>query len=151
MLRDAVADLPREIQALAVVFQPVDDPQALLVVIEAARSQIVEDALAGVTKRRVAEIVTERDRLGQLLVQTEDLRDRPRDLRDLQRVREPRAVVVALRRQKDLRLVRQASKRLGVDDAVAIALERSPQVIRTLVLGAAPRSEERRVGKECRL
>ena len=68
MLGDAVAHFPREVQAAAVVLERVDDAQALLVVIEAARHEPIDDALAGVTERRVTEIVAERDRFGQLLV-----------------------------------------------------------------------------------
>ncbi len=54
-------------------------------------------------------------------------RDRARDRRHLQRVREPRAVVVAARRHEHLRLVRQPAKRLAVHDPVAVALERRAQ------------------------
>ena len=49
------------------------------------------------------------------------------DLRDLQRVGQPRAVVVALGRDEDLRLVLQAAERLGVHDPVAVALQRRAQ------------------------
>ena len=80
-------------------------------------------------ERRVAEIVAERDGLGQLLVQVQHLRDRARDLRDLERVRQPRAVVIARRREEHLRLVLEAAERLGVDDAIAIALERRADVV----------------------
>ena len=49
---------------------------------------------------------------------------RARDLRHLERVRQPRAVVIAGRREEHLRLVLQPAERLAVDDAIAIALER---------------------------
>src|SRR5262249_47138131 len=80
MLGDAVADLPREIQPLTVALEHVHDSQALLVVAESAWHEAVDDALAGVPEWRVAKIVSERDRLGELLVQPEDLRNRTRDL-----------------------------------------------------------------------
>jgi hypothetical protein len=38
-------------------------------------------------------------------------------------MREASAEVIAIRRDKDLRLVHQPAKGLGVDDAVSIALE----------------------------
>ena len=129
VLRDAVAHFPRQVQPAAVVLEHVDDAQALLVVVEAAGHQRVDDALAGVAERRVPEIVAERDRLGQLLVQPQHLGDRARDLRHLERVREPRAVVIAGRREEHLRLVLQPAERLAVDDAVAIALERRADVV----------------------
>ena len=119
----------RQVQPAAVVLEHVDDAQALLVVVEAAGHERVDDALAGVAERRVAEVVAERDRFGQLLVQPQHLRDRARDLRHLERVRQPRAVVIARRREEHLRLVLQPAKRLAVNDAIAIALKRRPDVV----------------------
>ena len=87
-------------------------------------------------ERRVAEVVPEGDRLGQLLVQPQHLRDAARDLRHLERVGQARPVVIAGRREEDLRLVLQAPERLAVNDAVAVALERRPD--RILGLGAEP-------------
>ena len=129
VLGDAVAHFPGEVQAAAVVLEHVDDAQALLVVVEAAGHQPVDDPLAGMAERRVAEIVAERDRFGQLLVQPQHLRDRARDLRHLERVRQPGPVVIAGRREEDLRLVLQPAERLAVDDAIAIALKRRPDVV----------------------
>ena len=97
----------------AVVLEHVDDAQALLVVLEPAGNERLQDALARVSERRVAEIVAERDRLGQLLVQPQHLGDAARDLRHLERVGQPRAVVIALGREEDLRLVLQPAERLA--------------------------------------
>ena len=102
-------------------------------------------ALAGVAERRVAEIVAERDRLGQLLVQAQDLGDGAGDLRHLERVRQPRAVVIAGRREEHLRLVLQPAERLAVDDAIAIALKRRPDVV--LGLGAQPAARVGALGR----
>ena len=121
---------------LPVVLEDVDDAEALLVVLEAARDQRLQDALAGVAERRVPEIVSERDRLGQLFVQPQHLRDAAGDLRHLERVREPGPVVIPLRREEDLRLVLQPAERLAVDHPVAVALERRAD--RILGLGAQP-------------
>src|SRR4051794_19647446 len=111
----------------------------MLVVTEAAEAalaeQLVERLLAGVAERRGADIVANRDRLGQILVQAQRPRDAARDPGRLERVREPGAEVVALRVDEDLRLVAQPPERLRVDDPVAVALERSPQaafVLRSL-------------------
>ena len=71
-------------------------------------------------------------RLRQVLVEPQGARDRARDADDLERVREPGAVVVALGRDEDLGLVLQAAEGLGVDDAVAVALERRAQGARLL-------------------
>ena len=108
-------------QRLHVVPVPGRSSGASCVVQRAQR--VVERRLARVPERRVAEIVAERDRLGQVLVERQRAGDRARDLRHLERVRQPRPVVVALGREEHLRLVREPPKRLAVDDAVAVALE----------------------------
>ena len=112
MMRDAVAHFPRQVQPLAIVFEHVDDAQALVIVVESAGDELVEHALARMAERGVAEVVAERDRFGELFVQLKHLRDRSRDLRNLERVRQPRAVVIACRREEHLRLVLQTPERL---------------------------------------
>ena len=74
------------------------------------------------TEGRVPDVVTERDRLREILVEQKPARDRARDLRHLQAVRHARAVVVA-RNDVYLRLALQATKCLRVQDAVAVALK----------------------------
>ena len=66
----------------------------------------------------------EPDRLGEVLVQPERPGHVARDAARLERVGEPRAVVVALRGDEHLGLVLEAAERLGVHDPVAVALER---------------------------
>ena len=131
---DPVADLAGEVHRLR-------DPQRLLVVAEAAAEalleHVIERLLAGVPERRMAHVVAEPDRLGQILVQAQRPRHAARDRGRLERVRHARAVVVALRVDEDLRLALQAPERLGVDDPVAVALERRPQPAR-LFLARAP-------------
>ena len=53
--------------------KPRDDAQALRVVIEAAEAshRLIERALAGMAERRMAEVVGERDRLGEILVEAQ--------------------------------------------------------------------------------
>ena len=123
--QDAVAHRRREVEVL----EHVDHAQRVLVVAEAAAEALaartVEDVLADVPERRVAEVVAEPDRLGEVLVEPQRPGHRARDLRRLERVGEPRPVVVALRRHEDLRLVLEPPERLAVDDPVAVALERA--------------------------
>ena len=67
--------------------------------------------------------------------------------RRLERVREPRAVVVALGRDEHLRLVLEAPERLRVHDPVAVALERRAVVrvgLRLLAHGRVRAHGERR-------
>ena len=75
--------------------------------------EVAERLLAGVAEGRVAEVVAERDRLGEILVEVEGARDGAGDLRDLERVREARDVVVAGGRDEDLRLVLEAAEGLA--------------------------------------
>ncbi len=103
------------------------DAERLLVVAETPAEPLghgsVERVLARMPERRVAHVVPEPDRLDEILVQPERPRDDARDRRRLERVGHPRAVVVALGVDEDLRLPLQPPERLRVDDAVAIALE----------------------------
>src|SRR3989442_12733160 len=86
------------------------------------------------------EIVAEPDRLDEILVQPERAGHRARDAGRLERVGEPRPVVVAGRVDEDLRLVHEAPEGLGVHDPVAVALERRPHRAPRLLLDrAAPR------------
>ena len=139
---DPVAHVVAEVQARAVELEDVDDAQRVLVVAKAAAEAlaqaVVEHVLADVAEGRVAEVVAQPDRLGEVLVEAQRARDGARDLRDLERVGQPRAEVVALGRDEDLGLVLEAPERLGVHDPVAVALQRRAQP--AVVLGPrAPR------------
>src|SRR5690606_33414254 len=96
--------------------------------------------LPRVAERRVAEIVGEADRFDEILVQAQRARGRARDLCDLERVREPRAVMIALVVDEDLRLVDQAAESRRVDDAVAVALKLAAVARRWLGHEAAARA-----------
>src|SRR5262249_48621819 len=97
--------------------------------------QLLQRALARVAERRMPEVVREADGLDEVAVDVEVvlhrsalgaqvMADRAADLRDFHRVREARAVEVGLAGEEDLRLRLQFSKRVRVDDAVAVDLER---------------------------
>jgi hypothetical protein len=109
-------------------------------VIKAARSgkTFIKSALAGMTERRVTEVVRQRQRLGEILVQSERTGERAGNLRDLKRVCQSRAIVIALVIDEDLRLVRQPSKSRGMDDSVAVAPEGVAARARRLLVASAP-------------
>ena len=111
------------------------DPQGLRVVVEAAMGfqAGIERALAGMAERRMAEIMRQRQRLGEVLVEPELARQRAGDLRHLQRVGQPGAVMVAFVEHEHLRLVLQAAERGGMDHPVAIAPERAAGPARRLL------------------
>jgi hypothetical protein len=83
----------------------------------------IQRPLAGMAEGRVAEVMGERQRLGQVLVEPERAGQRPRDLRDLQGVGQARSVMITLIIQKYLGFLLQPAKGGGMDDAVAVALE----------------------------
>ena len=117
------------------LLEQIDDAQDLQVVLEAAVGLHagVQRILAGMAERRMAEVVGERDRFGQVLVEPQAARDRAPDLRHFEAVREPRAEEIAFVVDEDLGLVFEPPEGGGMDDAVAVAL----------VFGAAPRGRLR--------
>ena len=97
-------------------------------------------------ERRVAQVVPEGDGFGQFLVQPQDLGNRPRYLRHLEGVGQPRAVMVSGRREEHLRLVFQTAKGLAVNHPVAVTLERRADIV--LLLGPQTSAGQ---GAFCRL
>src|SRR5580704_4239371 len=101
MLDDSLAHLEAQVQSAKIRvanLDPIDGAQALRVMIEAAvrRHQLVEHFLAGVAEWGMPQVMRERNCLGQLLVEAERPRDSARNLRGLERMRQARAVVIAL-------------------------------------------------------
>ena len=141
VVEDPVANFVGEVESAAIALQHVDHPQRMLVVAETAAEallqELVQRLLARVSERRVPEVVAEPDRLDEVLVEPKRPRDPARDPGRLERVREPRAVVIAGRVDEHLRLVHEPPEGLRVDDAVAVALEGRPQQAR-LLLARAP-------------
>ena len=148
---DAVDDLEREVE-------PAGDLRRLLVVAEAGLEERVERCLARVPERGMPEVVAEPDRLGEIFVQLQRAGDHARDPARFERVRHAGAVVVAGRVDEDLRLSLQATKRLRVEDPVAVALERradSAFLLRPLasarLVRAAPRAARGRARSSSRM
>ena len=128
MLGQTFQGFERQIQAIegrVLALEPRHHLETLRVVVEAAIAghDLGQRALAGMTKRRMAEIVGQRQCLGQVLVKGQHARDGTGDLCHLQAVREPRAVVIALMEHEHLGLVGEPPERRGMHDTVAVALE----------------------------
>ena len=122
-------------------FKQLNDAQALLMVAKTAdrRHHITEGRFTGVAERRVAEVVRQPNRFGQIFIQLERARDGARHLCDLERVGETRAVMVAFRRQEHLRFMLEPAECLAMEDTVAIPLETGAQLILRLRDFAAER------------
>jgi len=91
----------------------------------------------------VADVMRERDRLGEVLVERQGPRQRAGDLSHLDRVRQARAKMVAVERYEDLGLVGEAAEGGRMEHAVAVALELTAGSRRRL--GIEPSARARRV------
>ena len=111
-----------------------DDPQRLGVVVEAAMGlqAVVQRPLAGMAERRMAEVMGQRQRLGEVLVEPELAGQRAGDLGHFQRMGQPGAVMIALMEHEDLGFVLQAAEGGGMDHPVAVAPERAAGLARRL-------------------
>ena len=109
----------------------------------------VERLFAGVTKGGMAEVVSQRQGFCEVLVETECAADRSRNLRYLEAMGQPGAIMVPLMIDEDLRLVGQPPKRGRMDDAVAIALKRrAHRMLRLRMEAPAGLLRLRRIGRE---
>src|SRR5665811_2152052 len=107
-------------------------PEALFVMAE-ARPTVplqhgIQSALSKVPERRMTQIMTQRDRLREVLIQAQRSSHSARYPRNLQSMGQASAVMVTLWRNEDLRLVLQATKRLAVHNPIPIALERRADI-----------------------
>ena len=105
VLHNTVPHFPCEIEAGAVLLQHVHHAKTLFMMPESVRRDPVERPLACVPEGRMSQVMSQRDRLDQIFIETKRLCDRARVLRYFQRMRHARPVMIPVRRQKDLRLV----------------------------------------------
>src|SRR5439155_10971381 len=136
VLSYAVPNFLREVQSGAVLLDLLDDADALLVMAKAVGQELPEQLLTDVAEGRMPDVVAHRHRLDEVFIETKAARHRAADLRDLERVRQAGAVVVADGREEDLRLVLEPAEGLAVDDAVPIERERGSR--RRRLFGASP-------------
>jgi hypothetical protein len=94
------------------LFDELDDAQALHIVLKAAvpAHEAIQHFLAAMAERRMAEIVGEGDRLGEIFIQPQRASDGAADQSDLDGVGEARAQVVAGAIEKNLCLVFEPAK-----------------------------------------
>jgi len=109
-----------------------------------AAHQAVELGFARVRERRMPDIVRERQRFGQILVQTEHPGDRAGDLRHLDRVRQAVAEVIRDAGSKYLRLIFETPERARVYDPVSVPLKFVSIGMRKLGIPASPGTRYRK-------
>ena len=103
-----------------------DDPQSMQIVIETvaeAPHLPIEFLFARVREWWMANVMCQRKRFGEVLVQIQRPGHRARDLRDFNGVRQPVAEVIGYSGRENLCLVLQPAKRPRVDYAIAVTLE----------------------------
>eukprot|EP00456_Euglypha_rotunda_P041439 TRINITY_DN3215_c0_g2_i9.p1 TRINITY_DN3215_c0_g2~~TRINITY_DN3215_c0_g2_i9.p1 ORF type:complete len:276 (-),score=44.21 TRINITY_DN3215_c0_g2_i9:11-838(-) len=153
VLEDAFPRLETEIQSFEAgiaLLEPVHDSQRLEVVLESRSLRIdasqapVQLILTCMPERGVPQVMRQGNGFREVFVELQGTRNRTRELRHLERVREPRPEQVALVVQEDLGLVDEATERCGMDDAIAVAL--------VIVPGRLRRAGQigRAVQQECR-
>ena len=111
-----------------------DDAQGLGIVIEPAMGfqTDIQRPLAGVAKRRMTEVMRQRERFGEILVEAELPGQRAGNLRDFERVCQPGAVMIAFMEHEYLGFVLQSAKGGRMDHPVAIAPKRAAGPARRL-------------------
>ena len=138
MLDDPLERFPGQVEAVEIriaMLQQGHDPQRLRVVVEAAirHRGSIQRPLAGMAERRMAEIMRQRQRLRQVLVEPELPGQRAGDLGHLEGMGQPGPVVIALVIDEHLGLVFQPAERGRMDHPVAVAPERAAGPARRLV------------------
>jgi hypothetical protein len=103
----------------------------------------VDLILAGMAEGRVADIVGQCEGFGEVLINAQNARYSPGNLRNLDRMRQPVAKVIRNPGREHLGFIFQPAERPGMDHAVAITLERIPVRMRQFRIAAAARAFKR--------
>ncbi len=133
VLDDSFAHAQRQVQPAmrrVALLEVLHDAQRVQVVVEAQPVPLqafIQRAFPGVPERRVADVVDQRQRLCQVLVQPQRLGHAARDLYHFDGVRQPAAKMVGGAAGKHLRLARQPAKRARLHNPFAVPLERRPR------------------------
>ncbi len=106
-------------------FQPHDGAQGMSVVAKTAEwlHRLFQCIFARMAERWVAKIMRKAKRLSQVFIEAQGARDDPANLRDFQTVSHARAIMIAFRRDEDLRLGAQTTKTHRMNDSITVALK----------------------------
>jgi hypothetical protein len=119
------------------LLEVLDDAQCVYVVVEAASmtdEAAIQSALAGMSERRMADVVNQRQRLREIFVQAKRGRSGAGNLSDLDGVGKTAAKVIGGATGKHLGLPCQSPKGTGLHDPLPVTLE-----------GRARRAKRRRI------
>ena len=119
----SVAHLIGKIQSPAAVFNHINNAQTLFIMVKAVFHHGAKRPLPGVAERRMTEIVAESDSFGQALVERKTDGNGARNLGNLKRMSKACAVMVAVRREEDLRFMLETAERAAMNNPVAVALK----------------------------
>ena len=144
VLDHTLQGFPSEVESVegrVAALEPGDDTEGLDVVVEAAERghSAFKFLLSGVAEGRMAQIVAQSHRFGEIRVQAERGGDRAGDLRHLQGVGQARAEMIAFMGDENLRFLLQPAERRGVDNPIAVTGERRARRARRFVEPATPR------------
>jgi hypothetical protein len=109
------------------LLEVLDNPQRVNVVVEAPPMTLqaaVQRALTRMPKRRMADVVNQRQRLRQIFVQAKRGRNRPCNLRNLNSVRQAAAKMIGRPARKYLRLPRKPPEGSRLHNTLAVTLKR---------------------------
>src|ERR1043166_6007040 len=98
-----------------------------------------QNFLTRMSKRRVPEVMGERDRFSQIFVDRKSARDGAADRCDLYGMRQARAQMIARAVEKNLRFIFEPAKRARMNDARPVALKFRPVSVTRLRIFAALR------------
>jgi len=80
VLEDSVPDFPRQIHTLSVFFEHLNNSDALLIMRKSLRTDLIQRPFSGMSKRRMAKIMSQSDRIRQVLIEPQGSRDGPGQL-----------------------------------------------------------------------
>src|SRR6185369_13375782 len=128
VLREAPERFPAEVEPVEAGIWRLElrhEPDGVGIVVEPSGvgERRIEGSFSRMAERRMAEVMGQAERFGQVLIEPQRPGDGPPDLGDFDAVGQADAEMVPVRCDEDLGLVPEAAERDGMDYAVAVALE----------------------------
>ena len=138
MIQNPISCFPRQIQPLPVLLQNLYYPDTLTEMGKSVRIDLIQRALTCMTEGSMSQIMSQRDRLYQILIQPESLCNRSRNLGYFQGMGKTVSVMISLRCQKYLGLIFQPPECLAVQNTIPVSLVNGTDI--TLLFRTLPSS-----------